>query len=99
MHDPVVVADDGTRIKAHIVGMDADLNVGLVKLDGKADIPALNMGDSAAVKAGHFALFIGNQVGQFNSVALMLVGGIKTEGTSAGNRFYPSLIQIAGTIG
>src|SRR5262249_14232648 len=99
MQSPLVVTDNGTRVKARIVGINTDLNVGLLKLLAKTDITALKLGDSSTVEVGHFAISIGNQSGQTNSVALMLVGGVRKEGAYSGNRFYPSLIQIAGTVG
>ncbi len=97
--NPVVVTDNGTRIKARVVGSNHDLNVGLLRLTAKTDVGSLKMGDSTSVRAGHFAISIGNQAGQPNSVTLMLVGNIRNQGTYAGNQFYPSLIQIAGTVG
>lgn len=99
MKSPIITSDNGTRIKARIVGINSDLNVGLLKIQAKADLPALKLGDSDSVAAGHFAVSVGNQSGQANSVALMLVGGLRSEGTYAGRRFYPGLIQIAGTVG
>jgi len=99
MKSPVIITDAGTRIKAKVVGVDSDLNVGLLQLAAQADVPALKLGDSAQVEVGHFAISIGNQSGQNNSVALTLVAGLRTEGTLAGRRFYPGLIQIAGTVG
>ncbi len=99
MENPVVVTDKGTRIKAKIVGVNGELNIGLLKLLAETDLPALILGDSQPVRPGHFALSIGNQTGDPNSVALNLVGGRREQGTSAGNRFYPTLIQIAGTVG
>ena len=99
MKDPIVTTDSGIRVRAKIVGVDKDLNVGLVQLLAKVDLPALALGDSAKVAVGHFAISVGEQSGQANSVALMLVGGLRTDGVSAGGHFYSSLIQIAGTVG
>lgn len=99
MQNPVIVTDQGTRIKAKIVGVNGELNVGLLQIQAQMPLPALTLGDSDPVKPGHFALSIGNQTGDPNSVALNLVGGKREQGTSAGKRFYPSLIQIAGTVG
>lgn len=99
MKNPVVVTDSGKRLRASIVGTDQELNVGLVRLQAKEELPALNLGDSSSLAVGHFALSIGNQSGQDNSVALMLIGGLRNEGVATGNHFYPSLIQIAGTVG
>lgn len=99
MENPTIITDKGTRIKAKIIGVNGDLNIGLLKLMAQTDLPALTLGDSQPVLPGHFALSIGNQTGDPNSVALNLVGGRREQGTVAGNRFYPTLIQIAGTVG
>jgi S1-C subfamily serine protease len=99
MVNPIVVTDTGARIKADVAGTDKELNVGLLRLSAQFDIPSLKLGDSSALAVGHFAISIGNQSGQDNSVALMMVGGIRKEGTYSGEHFYPSLIQIAGTVG
>ena len=99
MHRPLVIADDGTRIRAKIVGVDLELNLGLLKLPTKAGLPALKMGDSDTLAVGHFAISIGNQAGHANSVALTMVAGVRSDGTHTGEHFYPALIQIAGTIG
>lgn len=99
MQHPLVVADDGTRIKAKLVGIDSRLNLGMLQLPAKVNLPALKMGDSDHVTPGHFAITIGNQSGRSNYAALMTVSGIRSDGFRAGERFYPSLIQVNGTIG
>ncbi|HLV79850.1 MAG TPA: trypsin-like peptidase domain-containing protein [Chthonomonadaceae bacterium] len=99
MQNPVILTDDGQRFEAHIVGTDPELNIGLLQSLAKTNLPALPLGDSASVSAGHFAICIGNQSGEENSVALMLVGGVRKEGVNSGRHFYPGLIQIAGTVG
>src|SRR5579884_513974 len=99
MQNPVILTDDGLHIQARIVGIDSDFNIGLLQSLAKTTLPALPLGDSASVAAGHFAICIGNQSGQENSVALMMVGGVRKEGIHTIRHFYPSLIQIAGTVG
>lgn len=99
MVKPVIVTDGGARIKANVVGVHSDMNIGLLQIQAKTQLPALKFGDSSSLSVGHFAISVGNQSGQANSVALMLVGGLRTEGTYSGSRFYPRLIQIAGTVG
>jgi S1-C subfamily serine protease len=99
MKRPLVIADDGTRMRAKLVGIDTELNLGLLQLPAKAGLSALKMGDSDTVEPGHFAIAIGNQAGHASSVALTMVSGFRKEGTFTGERFYPALIQIAGTIG
>ena len=63
MKAPLVITDNGTRLKAKIVGINNDLNVGLLKLEAKFDLPSLPLGDSAKVEVGHFAISVGNQGG------------------------------------
>ena len=99
MEKPIVITDDGWRIKAKVAGIDPDLNVAILTVPKRAELPALKWGDSSAAVPGYFAISIGNQSGQFNSAALNLVSGIRAEGTHAGKRFYPRLLMIAGTVG
>jgi len=99
MNNPVVVTDSGAKIRATVAGLDQERNIGLIKLVGPARIDGLKLGDSDRAIAGHFAISIGNQHGQANAVALTLIAGLRTEGTYSGGHFYPSLIQIGGTVG
>ncbi|MCW3094594.1 MAG: peptidase [Chthonomonadaceae bacterium] len=99
MQHPLVITDDGTRLRVKLIGIDTELNLGLLQIPAKATLPALKIGDSDTVEAGHFAIAIGNQAGHANSVALTMVSGVRKEGTFTGERFYPALIQVAGTIG
>ncbi len=99
MQRPLVIADDGTRMRAKIVGIDSEMNLGVLQLPAKANLSALKIGDSDTVAAGHFAISVGNQAGHANSVALAMIAGIRTDGTHTGDHFYPALLQIAGTIG
>ena len=99
MKEPIVITDNGLRIKAELIGLDTEANVGLLRLLAKSPIPALDLGDSDRVAPGHFAISIGNQAGQPNSVALNMIAGVRSDGMYSGTHFYPSLFQIAGTIG
>ena len=99
MQRPLVITDDGTRLRVKLVGIDTELNLGLLQIPMKASLPALKMGDSDTVEVGYFAIAIGNQAGHANSVALTMVSSVRKDGTFTGERFYPSLIQVAGTIG
>ncbi len=99
MQRPLVITDDGTRLRVKLIGIDTDLNLGLLQIPAKASLPALKIGDSDTVEVGHFAIAIGNQAGHANSVALTMVSGVRKEGTFTGERFYPALIQVIGTIG
>lgn len=99
MKNPLVMTDDGKRIRAVVVSIDTEMNIGLLKLASTTTIPALKLGYSSAVVPGHFAISIGNQNGHTNTVALTMVAGIRNEGIPTFDHFYPGLIQIAGTVG
>ncbi|MDE2126316.1 MAG: trypsin-like peptidase domain-containing protein [Armatimonadetes bacterium] len=99
MTNPVIVTDQGVRVKARTLGIDSVLNVGLLQLQGKVNLPALRLGDSSTLAVGNFTISIGNQNGEHNSASLNLVGGIRNNGAFSGGHFYPALIQVAGTIG
>ncbi len=99
MQNPIITTDTGLRIQGRVLGIDSELNVGLIVLEAKVKLPALTLGSSATAVAGHFAISIGNQSGQHNSVALAMVAGVRGEGTYSGSHFYPVLLQLAGTIG
>ncbi len=99
MSSPIVTSDDGRRIRAMLVAVDSERNVGLVRLAANVTLPALALGDSDKVAPGHFAISIGNQAGQYNSVALGLVSGIRPQGFYSGAHFYPVLLQVDSAVG
>jgi serine protease Do len=99
MQNPIITSDRGERVRATVVKMDRELNIGLLRLPEKVRLPALKMGVSSSVLPGHFAISIGNQNGQANYAALMMVSGFKKEGSYSSSRFYPALLQLSGTVG
>jgi serine protease Do len=99
MDQPSIVTDKGERYRGIVVQIDHELNIGLLRLPESARISPMKLGTSAGVESGRFAIAIGNQVGQPNAVAITLVSGWRKEGSFAGRRFYPSLIQVAGSLG
>ena len=98
MSEPIVITNDGSRIRSRIVGMDNETNVGLLQVASSTDMPALMLANSDLVLPGHFAISIGNQSGNVNAVALDTISGIKVDGMFSGRRFYPKLLQISGSI-
>jgi S1-C subfamily serine protease len=99
MTKPIIITDSGARMHAVVVGVDTDLNLGLLRGPEAADLPGIKMGNSDAVSPGHFAISIGNQTGQINSAGMLLVSAIRSTGTFSGGHFYATLIQISGTVG
>ena len=98
MNTPVVSTDDGRQARASVVAVDSRLNIALLRLSANLNLPALRLGDSANVAPGHFAITIGNQTGQANSVALSTISALKMQGTTSAAHYYPELLQIDGTV-
>ena len=99
MIKPTIVTADGKKISGTVVGIYEDLNLGVIKLNEASDLPALPLGDSDGATVGHFAISVGNLGGQTSSAALLLIGAVNEQGMNSGSRYYPRLIQIAGTVG
>ena len=97
--NPIVTTDDGRRARATLVAVDSELNIGLLRLPPAMTVAALKLGDSARVAPGHFAISIGNQAGQINSVSLSLISGMRSQGIASSRHFYPDLLQIDGAMG
>jgi len=56
-----VSLNDGTRIKAEIVGTDPNIDLALLKVDAKGQaLPALPLGDSDRLRPGQWVIAIGN---------------------------------------
>ena len=87
MTNPLVTTDDGQQIRAAIIATDMELNIGLVRVMTTTSLPALKLGDSMTVVPGHFAISIGNQAGQTNSVALAMVSAVRWQGLTSSTHF------------
>ncbi|MDY3868624.1 MAG: DegQ family serine endoprotease [Pyramidobacter sp.] len=53
---------DGTTKEATVIGKDPTFDIAVIKVDGK-DLPALELGDSDAVRVGDWTVAIGNTLG------------------------------------
>ena len=93
----VIVLPNGKRMHPQWINADPYSNIAVIKLETDAS-PGLAWGDSQRVKAGHFAVAIGNQAGFANSACLGLVSGINRSGRS-GTLRYHGLIQFQGVVG
>ncbi len=61
---------DDRWFKAKIVGDDAKTDVALLQLDGAAELPALMLGDSSALRVGDWVMAIGNPLGLTSTVTV-----------------------------
>ncbi len=71
-----VLTSDGRTYPASVLAIDTVLDLAILKIDG-ADFPALELGDSDAVRPGQSVIAIGNALAEFqNTVTMGIVSGI-----------------------
>jgi serine protease Do len=67
---------DGRKLAAKLVGRDDLGDLALLKLEGDAKFPYLELGDASAVQVGEIVIAVGNPFGVLaNSVSLGIVSG------------------------
>jgi serine protease Do len=66
------VADGAAARDARIMGIDADSDLALIRIDGK-DLPALPFSDSDGVRQGDLVFAIGSPIGLRNSLSMGVV--------------------------
>ncbi|GJD53180.1 hypothetical protein OPKNFCMD_5951 [Methylobacterium crusticola] len=67
-----LTAHDGRTVPGHVVGFDAATGFGLVQALGRLDLPALALGDSAALRVGD-AVVVAGAGGRHRSIAAEVV--------------------------
>lgn len=71
--DISVVLDDGSRLKATVVGRDNKTDLALLKVDAGRPLPHVQFGDSDQARVGDWVIAIGNPFGLGNSVSAGIV--------------------------
>jgi len=92
-----VTMEDGTTYPGKIVGKDEKVDIGIVKIDGKA-FPHLVLGDSDALQVGEWAIAVGNPFALDHTVT---TGVISAKGRSveiSQDQGYQSYIQTDASI-
>jgi putative serine protease PepD len=94
---------NGDHVPAHVVSMDPAADIAVLKVDGYAKLPSpLALGDSSAVKAGQWAIAIGEPLELKQSVTVGVVSAfnrtedIGDEGDGA--RQFTGLLQTSAPI-
>ncbi|MDE1902086.1 MAG: DegQ family serine endoprotease [Alphaproteobacteria bacterium] len=68
-----VILQDGTNLKAKLVGRDKKTDIALLKVDAKKPLPAVSFGDSDKVRVGDWILAIGNPYGLGGTVTAGII--------------------------
>lgn len=93
--DITVVLDDGTELKAKLVGTDPKTDLAVIKVDAGKDLPFVSWGDSNAMQVGDPVLAIGNPFGIGTTVT---AGIVSARGRDLRNGPYDDFLQVDAPI-
>ena len=80
-----VTLDSGAKVTARVLGLDAVLDIALLRLEGPGALPVAQLGDSSSVKVGDEVVAIGNPLGLDQTMTRGIVSGL--------NRILPGLAE------
>lgn len=89
-----VKLSDGPEYPAKVVGKDAETDVALLKIEGKA-FPTINLGDSDAIRPGDWVMALGNPLMYSHTVT---VGIISAKGRRLGSSALDDFLQTDAAI-
>jgi serine protease Do len=90
-----VKLSDGREFKAEIKGTDEKLDLAVLKIDVKGDLPVAKLGDSDTTQVGEWVMAIGNPFGLNQTVT---AGIVSATGRVIGSGPYDDFIQTDASI-
>ncbi|MEN3974698.1 DegQ family serine endoprotease [Emcibacter sp. SYSU 3D8] len=90
-----VTLTDRRELEAKLVGADAEMDIAVLKVDA-ADLVAMPVGDSSALKTGDFVVAMGNPFGLGQTATLGIVSALGRSGL--GIEGYEDFIQTDASI-
>lgn len=90
-----VTLTDGTELQARVIGRDPRTDLAVIKVEAGHPLPALNLGDSDAVRPGQWVLAVGNPFGLGGTVT---AGIVSARGRDLGAGPYDSFLQVDAAI-
>jgi serine protease Do len=90
-----VTLDDGTTLKAKVVGHDAGTDLALLKVKPSSKLSFIGLGESDDVQPGQWVIAVGNPFGLGGSVT---AGIVSARGRDIGDGPYDSFIQVDAPI-
>ncbi len=90
-----ITLDDGTVLKAKVVGHDNGTDIALLKVKPSAKLSFIQLGESDDVQPGEWVIAVGNPYGLGGSVT---AGIVSARGRDIGDGPYESFIQVDAPI-
>ena len=90
-----VTLDDGTDLKAKVIGRDPRTDLAVLKVSANHPLPSLKLGDSDGVKPGQWVVAVGNPFGLGGTVTAGIVSAL---GRDIGAGPYDQFLQIDAAI-
>ena len=94
--DKVIVGlTNGKKLNAKLIGEDLFTDLAVLKIEGKGPWPKAQLGDSAKIKVGDWAIAVGNPFGLENTVTLGIISNLKRNVTQLG--IYDKKLELIQT--
>jgi len=94
--DNVIVGlTNGKKLEAKLIGQDFFTDLAVLKIEGKGPWPIAQLGDSAKIKVGDWAIAVGNPFGLENTVTLGIISNLKRNVTQLG--IYDKKLELIQT--
>ncbi|MBN9062224.1 MAG: serine protease [Rhizobiales bacterium 65-9] len=94
-NDITVIFNDGTRLKAEIVGKDAKVDLAVLRVKPEKPLKAVKFGDSEKLRVGDWVIAIGNPFGLGGSVS---AGIVSARNRNIESGLYDNYIQTDAAI-
>lgn len=90
---------NGDTYDAKYVGGDEELDIAVIKINPKGELPVLELGNSDTVEIGEWAIAIGNPLGLQHTVTLGVISALNRNIPKPdGSGYYTGLIQTDAAI-
>ena len=94
--DKVIVGlTNGKKLNAKLIGQDFFTDLAVLKIEGKGPWPKAQLGDSAKIKVGDWAIAVGNPFGLENTVTLGIISNLNRNVTQLG--IYDKKLELIQT--
>ncbi len=94
-NDITVLLQDGTRLKAEVIGKDSKVDLAVLRVKADKPLPAVPFGDSETARPGDWVLAIGNPFGLGGSVT---AGIVSARGRNIESGPYDNYLQTDASI-